>query len=296
MSGRIRTIKPELLEDAITAGLSDRAFRVFIGCILGADDYGNLRYEAALLKGQIYWARVDVSVESFAAALEELAAAALVVPYIVKGQRYAAIRNWDKHQKVSHPGKPRVPGPPRLSGESRETLVPDLRSPISDHEVDHDLERDLPRAHEEVAVALVETGLPADGPPSLDAIIPDAWLSRAVDIVTRTSVVDVNVQSSWRKYVAWLNERDFEAPASEARWARWVEDDCSAAAKARGRQVERDWSGPRLVAAAAPYHGFDPAKQRRGDEERRKREAEANTPENRRLALEASARLAGVLT
>lgn len=141
MSGRIRTIKPELLEDAITAGLTDTAFRLFIGCILLADDYGNLRYEPAWVRVQVLWKR-PVSDEAFTAAMGELDA--LITAYEVKGQRYGAIKNWDKHQKVSHPGKPRVPARPETlpkpSGEPPETLVPDLRSPttITDHDQDPD--------------------------------------------------------------------------------------------------------------------------------------------------------------
>lgn len=155
MSGRIRSIKPELLEDAVTAGLSDMAFRLFIACILLADDYGNLRFEPAWLRGQVYWS-CDVDSEQFSSAFTELSV--LVTPYIVKGQRYGAIKNWSKHQKVSHPGKPRVPGLaealPKVSGdpleslakpsgESPETLLPDLRSPISDL---RSPTKDLPRA------------------------------------------------------------------------------------------------------------------------------------------------------
>lgn len=139
MSGRIRTIKPELLEDAVTAGLTAVAFRLFIGCILLADDYGNLRYEPAWVRVQVFWKR-PVTDEEFNGALAELDA--LVTPYEVKGQRYGAIRNWDKHQKVNHKGKPRVPGPEeavqRVSGGSPETLLPDLRSPITDQDPDPD--------------------------------------------------------------------------------------------------------------------------------------------------------------
>lgn len=40
---RIRTLKPEILEDARTAGLSDAAFRLFVAMIVLADDHGNLR-------------------------------------------------------------------------------------------------------------------------------------------------------------------------------------------------------------------------------------------------------------
>lgn len=137
MSGRIRTIKPELLEDAKTAALDDTAFRLFIAMFLLADDYGNLRAESKYLEGQIYWSTnpandVRVSCES----LESL-----VRFYEIRGQRYAHIRGWSKHQRVQHPGKPRVPAPPEeSSGESHESLTnppeslaPELRSPISDH-------------------------------------------------------------------------------------------------------------------------------------------------------------------
>lgn len=128
MSGRIRTIKPELLEDAVTAGLSDTAFRLFIGCILLADDYGRLRFEPAWVRVQVLWKR-PVSDEVFDEAFAELAA--LIVGYEVKGQAYGAIRNWEKHQKVSHKGKPRIPPPPEIlakpSGDSPEILRPDLR-------------------------------------------------------------------------------------------------------------------------------------------------------------------------
>ena len=55
MAGRIRTIKPELLEDDATAGLSDSAWRVFVSMLLLADDYGNLRANPMLLDAAIFW-------------------------------------------------------------------------------------------------------------------------------------------------------------------------------------------------------------------------------------------------
>ncbi len=142
MSGRIRTIKPELLEDAVTAGLSDSAFRVFIGMILLADDYGNVRAEPKYLEGQIYWSAIpETSVRLSRDSLETL-----ITIYTVRGQTYAHINGWSKHQRVQHPGKPRVPGIEdrddgdipeslvRVSGEPHESLAPDLRPPTSDHD------------------------------------------------------------------------------------------------------------------------------------------------------------------
>lgn len=146
MSGRIRTIKPELLEDAITASLTDSAFRVFIGMILLADDYGNLRAETKWIDGQVYWSAVpELAVEESCKELMRPygeSQAVLVTFYRVRGQAYAHINGWSKHQKVQHPGKPRVPGPAerddRASHETlkkpRESLTPDLRPPTSDHD------------------------------------------------------------------------------------------------------------------------------------------------------------------
>lgn len=149
MAGRIRTIKPELLEDAVTAGLSDMASRIFIASILLADDYGRLRAEPGWLMGQVYWAKpTSLSVEKFLCAMKELVP--LVLFYEINGQRYAQIRNWNKHQRVDKPGKPRVPAPPEdvgqiresfanVSRDPRESLATDLRPPTSDQDPDVEL-------------------------------------------------------------------------------------------------------------------------------------------------------------
>lgn len=109
MSGRIRTIKPEMLEDAIIAGLSHEAFRLFIACILCADDYGNLRAHPDQLKGSAFWLRE--SREGVANLLEELGSAAVIARYHVRGQPYLHLCGWFTHQRVDKPGRPRVPGP-----------------------------------------------------------------------------------------------------------------------------------------------------------------------------------------
>ncbi len=141
MSGRIRSIKPELLEDTKTSSLSDKEFRLFVSSFLLADDYGNFRAHPGLVHGAVYWALLDEAAKETARALARLSEVGLIKPYVVREQTYATITNWTKHQKVDHPGKPRVPGPSEgisvslatPSRESAESLAPDLRSPISDH-------------------------------------------------------------------------------------------------------------------------------------------------------------------
>jgi len=155
MAGRIRTIKPELLEDERTASLSHEEFRLFVGLILLADDHGNFRATPKMLDGAIF--HTQESREGVARLLDGLARVSLVTLYRVRGQAYGHLRGWDKHQRVDHPSKPRVPQPtdeeavqiqsltdkaeptleptPKASRDSREILAPDLRSPIpiTDH-------------------------------------------------------------------------------------------------------------------------------------------------------------------
>lgn len=137
---RIRTIKPELLLDERVARLPDRAFRLFIGTILLADDYGRLHGAIGQLRGQVFWgADVNCNVHDVSHALANLLRENLILAYQVDGQRYLLVRSWSKHQKVDHPGKPRVPPPSdsiddpvglaKLSRESleyAESLAPDL--------------------------------------------------------------------------------------------------------------------------------------------------------------------------
>ena len=137
MAGRIRTIKPEILEDERSAGLSDGAWRLWVSIWLLADDYGRSRAVEEWLLAQVFWARPDHSREALASLLDEIERADLVRRYTVSGQRYLEVTGWNKHQKVDHPGKPRIPPPQEVtqaSREARETiakvstaLAPDLR-------------------------------------------------------------------------------------------------------------------------------------------------------------------------
>jgi hypothetical protein len=223
MSGRIRTIKPELLTDERTSALSHEAWRLFVSLLLMADDHGNLPAAPRQIEGQVFWSRPSVA--GIVATLDELAAAGLVVLYEVRGQRFAHLSGWAKHQRIDRPSKPRYPLPDDMearilasvsrgtreglaSGEratsdatevddnttetstiaspsrdTRETLAPDLRSPISDP--DHRGERAEARA--EPPSSDVEQR-PRSGPlpPSVIAFERRAWIAayeRAVDDV-----------------------------------------------------------------------------------------------------------------
>lgn len=150
MTGRIRSIKPELLEDEKTSTLSDSEFRIFVSAILMADDYGNFRGSWSFVAGQAFHSAPDEPGRE--AGFERLIAIGLLDRYRVRGQVYLHIHGWERHQRVDKPGKARCPGPseadqcnPR-SRDSRETLATDLRSGSPNPTSESDPERDL-RAH-----------------------------------------------------------------------------------------------------------------------------------------------------
>ncbi len=109
---RIRTVKPEWLEDERLALASSDARVLSIALILLADDYGNGRANVMVL-GAVVFPGADNARATFTAAAEELTRIRFVAFYEVDGQRYFSIRNWSKHQRVDRPSEPKVPGPPQ---------------------------------------------------------------------------------------------------------------------------------------------------------------------------------------
>ncbi len=110
--GRIRSIKPEIVVDEVTANLPHFEWRLFVSLWLMADDYGNLRGSPGVVKGGTM-PEASESLAVFRRAIDRLAApkVELLELYTVRGQSYIHIRGWSKHQKVDKPGKPLCPGP-----------------------------------------------------------------------------------------------------------------------------------------------------------------------------------------
>lgn len=125
-AGRIRSIKPEFLEDEKLGTMRASARLLFASLWLLADDWGNLRACPAWIRGQVFWGDPSVTAEIVREDLARLSGEGQLTPYRVRGQAYYHVSNWDRHQKVDHPGKPRVPGPdegdpPEDLGHSRES-------------------------------------------------------------------------------------------------------------------------------------------------------------------------------
>jgi hypothetical protein len=109
---RIRTVKPEWLDDELLCECTSDARVLSIALLLLADDEGRGRAGIAHLAGRVFAYSEDHRAVA-ERALRELEAARYVIIYEVDGQRYYQIRNWAKHQKVD---KPRLSQLPEYTG------------------------------------------------------------------------------------------------------------------------------------------------------------------------------------
>ena len=108
MSGRIRTLKPEFLQDTVLAKLPAGARLLFVGCILLADDHGGFRADTRFLASSVFWGHSGEA-RKVKQWVNELCAGKLIALYQVRGQIYGQISGWHKHQKVDRASAPRVP-------------------------------------------------------------------------------------------------------------------------------------------------------------------------------------------
>jgi hypothetical protein len=104
---KIRSIKPQMIEDEKVGPLSDTAFRLFASMIVLSDDHGNVRADVRWLTAQVWWAHN--SPPNVLSALVELSKSGLIYVYGVRGGTYAHLNGWQKHQRIDNAAKGRVP-------------------------------------------------------------------------------------------------------------------------------------------------------------------------------------------
>ncbi len=118
--GRVRTVKVEFWTDEQIVTVSRNARLLFIGMLNFADDRGVLEDRPLQIKMRIFPADVDLGPKEINALLTELQTARLVTRYEIEDHAYLYIRNFNKHQRISHPTPSILPLPPEIQGESGE--------------------------------------------------------------------------------------------------------------------------------------------------------------------------------
>ncbi len=186
--GRIRSIKPEILTDEKAATLSHEAWRLWVSMWVLADDTGRLPASPTLLAAQVFWGKpADAS-----KLLLELEKKQLVKRYSVRGENYAEISGFARHQKINRPSGPKHPGPLDSYSKSDDSL-----SVQGDLDADHDHDRDHDHAKEA-------------GSPAARAVVPPEAFDLAD--VLREHLVTEKPDHELGEDLAWARKR----PA----WAR----------------------------------------------------------------------------
>lgn len=110
---RIRTIKPSFWGDEKTSELSRDARLLLIGLMSMADDEGRFLASHQAIAGYVYPNDDDISATKLSKWLGEIEALGMVRCYQNGGRiKYGVLRNWSKHQKISHPQASSIPAPP----------------------------------------------------------------------------------------------------------------------------------------------------------------------------------------
>jgi hypothetical protein len=110
---RIRTIKPEIVEDEGLGKCSRDARLTFILCITIADDAGVFRANERFLRRTLFpYDDEELTTERVGSWISELADAGLVRLYEVNGETFADLPGWAKHQRVDNAATPKYPRPP----------------------------------------------------------------------------------------------------------------------------------------------------------------------------------------
>jgi hypothetical protein len=108
---RNRLIKSEFWRDEKIGSLSHSARLLFISLWTYADDSGNGRADARLLRSQAFPYDANVTAENVEAWLQEIAGLGMIVLYEVAGPRFYSVINFLRHQVINRPSKFRFPEP-----------------------------------------------------------------------------------------------------------------------------------------------------------------------------------------
>lgn len=238
MSGRIRTIKPEWLEDEHLAEAGTLARLLSVALIVLADDHGRGRANEVVIAAKVFTYEPD-PIGCVREAFARLSRIDFIQLYTVRGQRYYWIRNWSKHQRVDRPSKPRFPspeeddsgtdgGPPmppggglpggpiaRPSRDPRETLAPDLDLDPDQGPATTDARARATRAPASaLAAAPAQAAAGAPPPPALTA----AAAAQVIDLDARRSPPPPSDIGEAHKHLERSLRTAWEGPMQRGAW------------------------------------------------------------------------------
>lgn len=95
-----RIIKEAILTSETAGSLDDFSWRLLVSLICLADDYGRGRANPAIIKGQAFPLRDNVTKEQIEESLKEIQKSGTIIVYQVEGAKYYYFPKWEKHQTI----------------------------------------------------------------------------------------------------------------------------------------------------------------------------------------------------
>ena len=95
-----RIIKESICTSETLAQLNDFDFRLWVGLITQADDYGRGEARPAIVRGRVFPLRDDVTLADVDASLRKMAEVGAITLYKVAGKMYYCFPTWGSHQNI----------------------------------------------------------------------------------------------------------------------------------------------------------------------------------------------------
>lgn len=95
-----RIIKESICTSETLAQLSDFDFRLWVGLITQADDYGRGEARPAIVRGRVFPLRDDVTLADVEASMRKMAEVGAITLYKVAGKKYYCFPTWANHQNI----------------------------------------------------------------------------------------------------------------------------------------------------------------------------------------------------
>jgi hypothetical protein len=106
---RIRTIKPQHVNDKKLTDISLQAHLFWILSWCFSDDEGVLENDPILLKSQLFPRRPEIRTEQIIQWIDQLTKARFMIPFTHNGEGYLLHRTFNVHQKIDRPQPSKIP-------------------------------------------------------------------------------------------------------------------------------------------------------------------------------------------
>jgi hypothetical protein len=106
---RIRTIKPDHVNDKKLSEISLQAHLFWVLSWCFSDDEGVIENDPLLLKSNIFPRRKDIRVEQIEQWIDQLVNARFMIPFTHKGEGYLLHRTFKTHQRIDRPQPSKIP-------------------------------------------------------------------------------------------------------------------------------------------------------------------------------------------